>query len=194
MKKEVYLFRHGQTDKNLVNVWQGSRIDELLNEEGLKQAESLAKSVRFKGMTRLYCSPLMRAVQTANKISQVSAMKLPIVILQELREMNFGDAEGLTFAESRQKYGLLVDDVLFPTKETWDKRFPNGESKHEAFDRIMQCLSSIVAQEGYTFGVVCHGGLLSALSCGLELENIRFENCSVLHLAYDLKYQRFERV
>lgn len=194
MKKEVYLFRHGQTDKNAVRVWQGSRIDEPLNAEGQKQAEYLGKSVRFKGMTRLYCSPLLRAVQTANKISQVSAKTLPIVIMQELHEMDFGDAEGLTFAESYKKYGLLPNDILNPTKETWDKRFPNGESKHEAFDRVMQCLSSIVAQEDYTVGVVCHGGLLSALSCGLELENIRFENCSVLHLAYDLKYQRFERV
>lgn len=67
MKKDLYIFRHGETDYNLEHRWQGCGLDAVLNENGEEQARKLAEKVLSLGMTVLYCSPLVRAVQTANK-------------------------------------------------------------------------------------------------------------------------------
>ena len=65
MKKDLYIFRHGETDYNLEHRWQGCGLDAVLNENGEEQARKLAEKVLSLGMTVLYCSPLVRAVQTA---------------------------------------------------------------------------------------------------------------------------------
>ena len=65
MKKEFYVFRHGQTDMNLAGRWQGSGIDVPLNETGLQQARQLAEELRYSGIQAVISSPLKRAVQTA---------------------------------------------------------------------------------------------------------------------------------
>ena len=64
MKKDLYIFRHGETDYNLEHRWQGCGLDAVLNENGEEQARKLAEKVLSLGMTVLYCSPLVRAVQT----------------------------------------------------------------------------------------------------------------------------------
>ena len=47
MRKDFYIFRHGETDYNKEKRWQGSGIDAELNENGKKQAEKLIESLDF---------------------------------------------------------------------------------------------------------------------------------------------------
>lgn len=190
MRKDFYFFRHGQTDANLRGVWQGCSSDNLLNAIGKEQAKELAFKVKKLRLTNLYCSPLLRSVQTANIIVQGMGFSYPIGICQDLRECCFGDAEGLTFEETKARYGEeLVNRILFPTMRSWDMHFPNGESKHEVFERVIKCLEYIVETSLYAhgnqnrFGIVCHAGVINALQCGLGLKNVSYENCSILHLA-----------
>ena len=56
MKKDLYIFRHGETDYNLEHRWQGCGLDAVLNENGEEQARKLAEKVLSLGMTVLYCS------------------------------------------------------------------------------------------------------------------------------------------
>ena len=189
MRKDFYFFRHGQTDLNVRGVWQGSGCDVLLNQTGVEQANELAIKVKDLKLTNLFCSPLLRSVQTANILANKAFIYSPIVIYQDLQECYFGDAEGQSFEETRAKYGdKFVDDFLFPSKDNWDSRFPNGESKHEVFDRVMKALAQIVNKSldmrgaQNRFGIVCHAGVISALQCGLDLKDVEFGNCSVLHL------------
>ena len=121
-KINVYILRHGQTDLNLAQKWQGSGSDVLLNETGKKQAEALGEKIKDKGIKKLYCSSLLRAVQTANIVANKNTFMSPITILKDLRECDFGDFEGLTFDEVNQKYGDEVQDYLWPTRETWVKK------------------------------------------------------------------------
>lgn len=191
----MYVFRHGQTDYNLESKWQGCGLDAPLNETGEKQAEELAQKVQHLGMTVLYCSPLVRAVQTANKIAQKSEQLLPIVILQDLREGNFGVAEGKTFDDVRAEFGnTFVENICWPDFENWDIRFPKGESKREVFGRVLHCLEMIVKSDDSVIGIVCHAGVLSALKCGLGLAQTPNGNCSVLHLLYDTETHIFVQI
>ena len=173
MKKDLYIFRHGETDYNLEHRWQGCGLDAVLNENGEEQARKLAEKVLSLGMTVLYCSPLVRAVQTANKIACRSATELPIIILQDLREGDFGEVEGMTFDEVRARFGdTFVENVCWPSFDNWD----------------------IVCKKDSVIGVVCHAGVLSALKCGLELKKTPNENCSVLHLQYDSETKKFVQI
>lgn len=187
MKKDIYIFRHGQTDKNLAHIWQGSGTDDLLNENGVKQVKRLAYQISPLQLRSIYCSPLLRSVQTANIIAQHNKPYATITILQDLREAYFGAAEGLTDDQVRQNYPDLIDPICNPTFENWDLRFPNGESKHETFDRVYPWLWFIARSDfSDRIGIVCHAGVLSALRCGLELKGTsNMANCSILHLQFD---------
>ena len=84
-KVDFYVFRHGQTDMNVAQLWQGSQSDCLLNEVGKKQAEELGKKVKHKLITKLYCSPLLRAVQTANIVAKNNILWKLFFILVSVR-------------------------------------------------------------------------------------------------------------
>lgn len=196
MKRNVYIFRHGETNYNLENRWQGCGIDAVLNSKGLEQARVLAEKVASLNLTMLYSSPLIRAVQTANVIVQRIGIDVPIMILQDLREGNFGVVEGVTFDEAYQQYGKdFVDAICWPTVQNWDNMFPGGETKHNMFNRVLGCLNCIIyGSEDVNIGVVCHAGVLSALKCGLGLEATPNPNCSILHLQYDTETREFVQV
>lgn len=195
MKIDFYICRHGQTDKNVEGVWSGSGIDVPLNETGKQQALALAQKLQGKRFA-IYCSPLVRAVQTANAVAGAR----DIVIMQDLREGNFGDVEGMTFAKTEEKYGKeFVHFLLFPTEETADWCFPNGESKRQVFRRVYACLNKIVCLHSFDYAlhevcVVCHAGVISALEFGLKLKDVSLENCAVLHLQYDTAQHQFVQV
>lgn len=192
MEKNIIFFRHGQTDFNIQGRWQG-QTDNLLNEKGLEQATQLGiKLSKFK-LDVIYSSPLLRAVQTANTVVRHQKLPTDIVIMQNLREGNFGDAEGRTFDETRIQYHEQVDNFLNATQQNWDNHFQNGESKHQMFERIFSCFQEIVSRPGKNIGISGHGGILSALTCGLKLQKVSFENCAVIMLTYDSESNTFSQ-
>lgn len=198
MRFNFYICRHGQTDKNVQGVWQGCGTDVTLNENGVKQAEELGMKFRMK-VVEIYSSPLLRAVQTANAIARTNIGQGDIVIMQNLRECDFGEAEGVSFDAVKQQYGeAFVNRILFPTEETADLCFPKGESKRQVFKRVIDCFMKIVdkqksdeAEYNQQIVIVCHAGVISALQYGLGLKNVSYENCAVLHLQYDTCERRF---
>jgi probable phosphoglycerate mutase len=196
-KIDIYVFRHGQTFMNVEQKWQGSGVDSLLTEVGKEQARDLGKRVKNKGIYKIYCSPLLRAVQTANIVAEENSIASPVIILKYLRECSFGDMEGKSIEETKRDYASMVEDFMCPTLETWNLKFSNGESKKEAFERMKKALTYIVSQNKYTLypvGVVCHAGIINALACGFGLSDVSYENCSILHLVYDYDKQRFLQV
>ena len=65
----IYIIRHGQTDLNKMHILQG-RVDEALNEDGIRQAKDAAKMLESLGITidSVWSSPLLRAQDTARII------------------------------------------------------------------------------------------------------------------------------
>lgn len=196
MKKNLFIFRHGETDNNLSRIWQGCTINEGLNNFGKKQAEKLGDLLSEIKFDRIYSSPLLRARQTAEIVSQKQRSPTPIIFIDDLRECNFGLAEGKDYDSLRQTFGKLVNQIQNPTFRTWDQKFPgsNSESKHEVFQRVFRQLLIIVAQPGKNFAVSVHAGVLSALACGLQLKNVSCNNTSVLHLQYNTLDQEIIKI
>ena len=87
----IYVIRHGQTDYNVRKLFQG-QMDINLNEVGKKQAEETAKKFEGVKIDNIISSPLSRAYETAQYISEVT--KTPIEIEEGLKERSFGQMEG----------------------------------------------------------------------------------------------------
>lgn len=200
-KKDFYIFRHGQTDLNVRGVWQGAKTEALLNEKGKEQALALAERIRSLQLTNLYSSPLLRAVQTANILATKSCSwkVYPVIIMQDLRECNFGMCEGWTMEKAEERYGQdFVHDILFPTQETWSFRFWQGESKEEVFGRVkgelIRIFCSLAWECDDRVGIVTHAGVISALQCGFGLKDVSYDNCSILHLSYEAESREWRQI
>ena len=64
---KVYIVRHGQTDSNLAGVY--NYLNEDINENGIEQAKNLSEKIKDLDYELIYCSPLKRAMHTANIIN-----------------------------------------------------------------------------------------------------------------------------
>ena len=89
--RPFYFLRHGETELNANRIVAGS-IDTPLTPAGLQQAERAAEVLAQHRITGVYSSPMRRARDTAAPIAE--KLKLPIVIIPELAERNWGTLEG----------------------------------------------------------------------------------------------------
>ena len=111
----IYLIRHGQTAKNKAKVLQG-RSNIPLDEEGVRQAE--AARFRLEGMgvhfQKVYSSPLLRAVQTA----QILTGDQMIQREDRLIEMDYGPYEGMDLtAPAPEVLAFFLDFVHVPAPQ-----------------------------------------------------------------------------
>jgi probable phosphoglycerate mutase len=87
----LYLVRHGQTDYSLANKFCGA-IDPPLNAHGLAMAEALGARYGSEKWEAIYCSPQLRARQTAEPTAKRAGMQL--ILDEGLREIAYGEWEG----------------------------------------------------------------------------------------------------
>ena len=145
--KRMYLIRHALPDfpggqRRCLGI-----TDIPLGTEGMAQAEAMAAAL--PPVATVFSSPLTRAVQTARAISR------DITVLEGLRELDYGQWDGLTFAEIRLRYPLLyaarsADLSLQP---------PGAEQNAVGLARFSAALAEAAEQSPGDFAVVSHGGI-----------------------------------
>src|SRR5947207_15225562 len=96
MTTRFILIRHGETPASLERRFAGS-TDVELTDTGRTHAAALAQRLRQVRIDVIHTSPLRRCMQTAEPIAQVTGRKP--VVMDEIRECNFGEWENLTLAE-----------------------------------------------------------------------------------------------
>ena len=101
MATRLYLVRHGATQLSAEDRFSGA-VGVDLSDEGRWQAERLAARLAREGICAVYCSPLGRAVQTAELLAR--PMKLEPQRRDGLREISHGRWEGLTRAEVEARF------------------------------------------------------------------------------------------
>jgi broad specificity phosphatase PhoE len=158
----LLLVRHGLTDHNVDRRVAGY-TNVCLNEEGFRQAEKLNKHLADEKIDAVYSSDLQRAVDTAKGI--VSGRDIEIVTCYELREMNFGEAEEMTFVELNEKYPDLARSVM---NVDTGVSFPGGESFADFVKRVRVFLKTLEKfNEDHTVLIVSHGATLKVIVCEL---------------------------
>lgn len=158
----LLLVRHGETELNSSERYWG-HTDVRLSEAGLRQAERLSQILAAEKIDAVYSSPLSRARVTAETI--VSGRPLEIITCPELREVNFGKLEGLTFAEVSQLYPEVTR--LWMERDP-GLRYPDGESIRQFNRRVGQFLGRLEKHSPEeTILVVAHSGSLRVLMCRL---------------------------
>ena len=88
----LYIMRHGRTDWNERHKLQG-RTDIPLNEDGRRMAEAAREEYLDVPLDICYCSPLIRAKETAEIV--LRGRDIRIRTDERLREMSFGEYEGI---------------------------------------------------------------------------------------------------
>jgi len=166
MPTKIILIRHGQTNDNLKKRYTGF-TDSRLNECGKRQARLLRKKLASFGVQKAFSSSSKRAVHFAI----LSFGRPDIVIVPQLREMNFGIFEGMTYSEIMKKYPDVYNNWI---KNSFENKAPKGESFGDLKKRVLSAFRKIVrSQQNKVSVVVTHAGPIRViLGEVLKLKNI----------------------
>lgn len=182
MALELIIVRHGQSEGNRDRMFTGHGPSPL-TERGRAEARATAKCIATKPIDALYSSDLPRALQTAEPIAELTGQ----TIIQDvtLREKNFGDLTGMSFAELEAKHpdvwsGLMARNPSF--------RPPGGESHVQCRERVGGFLKRLY--ETHSTGrivLVTHGVAINHLLYTLMRAPIdtspevvfQIDNCSI---------------
>jgi probable phosphoglycerate mutase len=161
----LYLMRHGRTDWNVRHKLQG-RTDIPLNEEGRQMARDAHDEYLDTHFDICYCSPLIRAVETAELL--LEGRNVPIVKDDRLLEMCFGDYEGI---EHSFKIPDCPINVIFQDPASYKESVGGAETIEELNARTKSFLDELVypkIAEGKDVLIVGHG----AMNCSL-ISNVK---------------------
>lgn len=151
----IYFIRHGETEWNTTGRYQGWS-DIPLSEIGMKQAEAVGKRFQNIDIDVIYSSPLDRAYQTAHEIAKHKNMQ--IIKDEHLKEINFGDWEGLTADEIKNLYGEQFTNFI---QNPESGEFPGDGSLELVTQRLKIGLDAVIKQnKDKKIAIVSHGGLI----------------------------------
>jgi len=181
---EFLLVRHGETDWNRDRRFQG-QANPPLNESGREQARALAAELAGEELDAVYTSDLARANETAEIIA--SLLGVPVVVDAELREIDVGDWQGLTWPEIEERF---PDGV-----RNWHARghgWEGGETYDALGERVVEALRRIAAaRPADRLVIVGHGGTVRSVRALLEGRSVAesrrkspaIGNCEVFRVA-----------
>ena len=163
---KIIFVRHGQTEWNVLGRYQG-QTDVALSPLGIEQAEKLAAHFPVDKIEAVYSSDLARAMKTASCVAD--RFGLTVEPRPELRELNFGDWEGLTYDEIVAKWPDALEN-FFRHPDVLE--IPHGESFPKLRDRALACVEEIVARHpDQTVAVFAHGAILrTILTAALHMD------------------------
>ena len=167
----VYLIRHGQIN-GYENFPVYGHTDVELTETGILQMEKIDERLRLVEFKAIYSSDLRRSATGARLLTR--SHDVPLHLLTELREIYFGDWEGLTLSQIQERF---PEELKKRQANLVNYTIPgNGESIGSFSERISNCFEQILGeQKENDFVIVAHGGVNRVILCnalGLDLTQI----------------------
>ncbi len=160
---ELILLRHGETvGQSSIRLYGATDI--ALSPLGEQQAARAAQALKARSFTRIVTSPLQRARRSAEIVRAAQPLPAPLEILQDLREVDFGSWEGLTWAE--------VETRDPDNHRAWQQArhrqftYPGGEDRQTFHRRVHTAALTIPAGPGPTLAVL-HKGVIKAVIAAL---------------------------
>ncbi len=178
---KIILVRHGETSWNLEKKYQG-HADISLTETGLLQAQLVAKRLKkHYHFDAIYSSDLCRAFKTAESIAKLYDKQ--VISIPELREINFGEWEGLNYEAIDSRYPDSMNKLFTSPGEV---DIPGGETFEFLKTRAMKAIHRLCRlHSNQTIAIVSHGGTIRTILCAVlnlhlnYLWNIKQDNTAV---------------
>jgi broad specificity phosphatase PhoE len=183
MRTYLYLIRHGATEANLARPprLQGRRHNPPLSRLGIRQAEATRDFLAIRPIDHCYCSPLLRAVQTAAIVAAPHGLSPQP--LEDLTECDVGRWEGMDWqsiryldAEAYQRF------MAHPA----DHGYPGGESFRDVHDRVSTAIDELLdLHAGESILVVGHHVVNRTYLAGLlgltpnQARQVVLDNCGI---------------
>lgn len=163
----LFITRHGETRWNSEGRMQGWNNSNL-TEKGIYQAELLGKRLAQYDIDEIYTSPLQRAIDTTNIIS--NGRKISIIQDSRLKEIHMGKWEGKLICEIKRDNPKEFHDFCNNPKLCNPCM---GESFSDIYNRISSFLEEIIKNsDGKNVLIVTHGVTLKAIMCYFSNEPI----------------------
>jgi broad specificity phosphatase PhoE len=169
---KLYFIRHGQSEANLLNEVSNRGTKHPLTALGREQVLAVARSLKVESISRIYASPLLRAVQTAEILSR--ELRVHCEITDALREYDCGIIEGKSDPASWQEHARISDAWLLHKR--WDERIKDGESFNDIRRRFCPFIDELLRAHGSSdarFVLVGHGGTYRCM-LPIALSNVDF--------------------
>jgi len=180
MTTRLFLLRHGETEANIDQIYQGQG-DSPLSELGRQEASELARALKSENFSAVYSSDLLRSHETASYVAEphnIAAIKL-----EGIKERHYGIWEGLNFEEIKKKHSKIYRGWLEDPART---TIPEAETLEALQQRGVNTIEEIINKhQGQTVCVVGHGGINRVILfhyMNLDLNNfwrIKQDNCCI---------------
>jgi len=170
---KIYFARHGESEANLLGEFSNRGLKHGLTETGRAQAAQVATKLSGLPIARVFSSPLLRAVETAEIIAK--ALRVPCEVVDALREYDCGVLEGRTDAVSWAEYDRVLQDWV--VHHRWESRIEGGESFVDIQKRFVPFVERLRAEHGGSSSslvLVGHGGLFRCM-VPLAVDDVDFD-------------------
>lgn len=138
MTTRLFLIRHGETEVTQEDRFAGLD-DQPLSTTGRDHVCGLASRLKTFRLDAVYTSPLRRAVETATMIAEPHGV--PVMQVDDFREINHGHWEGMTRAEVEAKF---PDEYVAYERDPLDFHAEGGEAAREVAKRAVPAMEAIV--------------------------------------------------
>jgi probable phosphoglycerate mutase len=136
---KIFFVRHGESEANLKKEFSNRGYKHGLTARGASQVIILAEALNCLNIHKIYSSPMMRAVETANILAE--HLRIPIEITDALREYDCGIIEGRSDSESWDEYDRVFKLWM---EGSWHARIEEGESFEDIRSRFLPFIQKIV--------------------------------------------------
>jgi len=161
----IYFMRHAETDSNDGSYLGQGRDPSILNQK--------LAPLEFKPQIT-YSSPAKRCLETIKR----NQLNQPVVIEDQLKEINYGSAEGLTYKGLAENYPEIV--------KAWEKgedpKFPDGENTEDVLNRLQFFINGLKPKRNSVSLVMTHNVVLRCLIG--KSHSIPFKNWYRLSIPY----------
>jgi alpha-ribazole phosphatase/probable phosphoglycerate mutase len=166
----LWLIRHGEPVPEVRGRCYG-RLDVGLSAEGRCQVERVAQRLEAEPLHAICASPRRRTLESARILA--SARACGVQVEEDLREIDFGDFEGLPYEQIAERYPEIYRQWMEHPTEV---EFPNGESFVKMCARVTRSIAALLARHaGDCVAVVTHSGVIRIVladALGMPAENL----------------------
>ncbi len=166
----LYFVRHGESEANTRHIISNRESSFPLTPRGIQQAKDLAEEIKDIPFSAMFCSPVLRARETADILS--ATLGIPYQVTEALREYDCGILEEKSDEESWECHRQYFEDWVL--RSDYTSKPEGGECYLDIQNRFVPFIDELISTN--THGerhilLIGHGGLF-LLMLPLVLNNI----------------------